>query len=184
MKGRFDSCRTLLDVGCGGGRNLRYFLQNEMQVYGIDQHPQAIDEVKKLSSELSANHHAERFQVALAEEMPFEDNTFDCILCNAVLHFAKDRPHFDAMLLSIWRVLKPKGFLFVRLASEIGIEHLITSLGNGRYRLPDGSERYLVNETMLLDYAKTLNGSLCEYIKTTNVQHFRCMTTWCLYKNE
>jgi len=99
-----------------------------------------------------------------------------------VLHFAKDNNHFDAMLRSIWRVIKPGGYLFVRLASDIGIEGLVRELGNGRYLLPGGSERFLVNEQTLLRYTYELNGKLHEPIKTTNVQNLRCMTTWCLRK--
>jgi len=86
------------------------------------------------------------------------------------------------MLQSMWRVLKPGGYLFARLASDIGIETLVQSSGNGRYLLPDGSERFLVNQQMLLDYTENLNGQLFEPIKTTNVQNLRCMTTWCLQK--
>ena len=98
------------------------------------------------------------------------------------LHFAKDEEHFDQMLRSIWRVLKPGGFLFCRLASTIGVEHLVKPLGRGRYRLPEGTEWYLVNEQAILDYTQALNGELFEYIKTTNVQNLRAMTTWCLRK--
>jgi tellurite methyltransferase len=88
------------------------------------------------------------------------------------------------MLRSAWRVLKPGGYLFARLASDIGIESLVTPLGNSRYALPDGSERFLVNEQILMEYTGELKGELFEPIKTTNVQNLRCMTTWCLRKNK
>ena len=57
-------------------------------------------------------------------------------------------------------------------------------LGNGRYHLPDGSERFLVNQQFLLDYTQTLGAELHEPVKTTNVQNMRAMTTWCLRKIE
>jgi len=114
--------------------------------------------------------------------LPFESNFFEVIICNAVLHFAQNEAHFDAMLQSIWRVLKPNGYLLIRLASDIGIETLMQPLGNGRYLLPDGSTRFLVNQQVLLDYTESLGGQLFEHIKTTNVQNFRSMTTWCLQK--
>ncbi len=72
----------------------------------------------------------------------------------------------------------------MRLASDIGIENLVIDAGNRRYFLPDGSERFLVNEQMLLHYTNKLNGELYEPIKTTNVQNLRCMTTWCLKKKD
>jgi len=114
--------------------------------------------------------------------MPFMDNYFDLVISSAVLHFAYNHTHFDKMVRSAWRVLKPGGFLFARLASDIGIETLVTPLGEGRHLLPDGSERYLVNEDVLLSYTSELNGELYEPIKTTNVQNLRCMTTWCVRK--
>ena len=82
--------------------------------------------------------------------MSFSDESFDVVLSSAVLHFARDEAQFHAMLREMWRVLRPGGFFFARLASSIGIEQRIRPLGNRRYRLPDGSDRFLVDEEMLL----------------------------------
>ncbi|WP_247234144.1 bifunctional 2-polyprenyl-6-hydroxyphenol methylase/3-demethylubiquinol 3-O-methyltransferase UbiG [Telluribacter sp. SYSU D00476] len=182
LKGRFDLCRNVLDAGCGGGRNLVYFLQNGFEVYGIDLHEQAVREVQQLAQLVAPQLPPTHFQVAPVEDMPFPDHTFDLVICSAVLHFAQDEAHFDAMVRSLWRVLAPGGYLFARLASTIGIEDRVVSLGSGRYYLPDGSERYLVDEQTLLSYTEELGGELFEPIKTTNVQNLRCMTTWCVRK--
>ena len=181
LKGRYDHSKKVLDVGCGSGRNLVYFLRNGYEVFGIDPNPRAIEEVKALSAELAPHNSRENFVVCPAENLPHDDATFDLIVCSAVLHFAKSEQHFDAMLRSMFRVLKPEGYFLARLASDIGIESLVKPLGNGRYLLPDGSERFLVNEQTLLNYTAGL-GALYEPIKTTNVQHLRCMTTWCVQK--
>lgn len=182
LKGRFDNCGKILDAGCGGGRNLVYFLQNGFDVYGIDPNPSAIEAIRELAGQFSPKLSPNNFKIAAAEDLPFEDNAFDLIISSAVLHFAADENHFEAMVTSMWRVLKPGGYLFARLASDIGIENLVQSFGNRRYLLPDGSERFLVNEKILLDYTWKLKGKLFEPIKTTNVQNLRCMTTWCLQK--
>jgi SAM-dependent methyltransferase len=182
LKETYDKCTTVLDAGCGNGRNIIYFLKSGYQVYGIDQAINAIEAVKQLSQQLAPSNSIENFRVGLVEELPFDNNFFDLIICSAVLHFASNKAHFDNMIRSIWRVLKPGGYLFARLASNIGIEHLVKDLGNGRYYLPDGSERFLVSEQTLIDYTNRLGGELHEYIKTTNVQNQRCMTTWCLQK--
>ncbi len=180
VKGTFDDCKTVIDVGCGYGRNIVYFLRNGYEVFGVDQNPEAINEVKKLAKQLAPANPLENFRVALVEDIPVEDNMFDVVICSAVLHFANNKNHFDKMVRSIWRVLKPGGFMFTRLASNIGIENLVEELGNGRYHLPDGSDRFLVDQQTLLNYTRDLNGRLFEPIKTTNVQNLRCMTTWCL----
>ncbi len=182
LKGRYDNCKNIIDIGCGGGRNIVYFLKNGFNVYGIDQDAAAIEAVKAMSRQLSPANPIENFVVSTVEEMPFPDSFFDLAICSAVLHFAKDPTHFDKMLRSIWRVLKPGGFLFARLASDIGIETLIKDISNRRYLLPDGSQRFLVNQQMLENYTKELNAELYEPIKTTNVSNIRCMTTWCIRK--
>jgi len=52
-----------------------------------------------------------------------------------------------------------------------------------RYHLPDGSERFLVDEAMLVSVSATLGGEFIEPIKTTVVQDMRSMTTWVLRKS-
>lgn len=182
LKGRYENGQRVLDAGCGGGRNLAYFLKEKWAVYGVDQNAEAVAAVQNLSKELYPENPSTNFTIESVERLSFEANFFDVVICNAVLHFAKNPVHFEAMLHSIWRVLKPGGHLFVRLASSIGIENKIIALGDGQFLLPDESIRFLVDEKVLLKYTKELGGELSEYIKTTNVQGLRCMTTWCLQK--
>lgn len=182
LKGRIDNSKRILDAGCGAGRNLTYFLKNGFDVYAIEKNHDAIERVKNLAGELAPQLSRENFKLGAVENIPFADKEFDIVISNAVLHFATSEQHFDEMLFSMWRVLKAGGFLFVRLASMIGIENEVKPLGSGRYLIPDGSERYLVDQQMLLDYTLQLGGDLIENIKTTNVQNLRCMTTWCLTK--
>lgn len=182
LKGRFDDCRKILDAGCGGGRNLVYFLQNGFDVYGTDPDPNAVKAVKQLAHSIDSEIPLDNFSLGCAEDLRFEGNVFDLVISSAVLHFAASLQHFEQMLRGMWRVLKPGGYFFARLASDIGIEDMVQPLGDGRYLLPDGSERFLVNQQMLLDYTQQLGGMLFEPIKTTNVQNLRCMTTWCIQK--
>ena len=82
----------------------------------------------------------------------------EVVLSSAVLHFARDEGHFAAMLNGTWRVLKPGGLLFCRLASSIGIENQITRISGRRFLLPDGTERYLVDENLLAGLTESLGG--------------------------
>lgn len=88
-----------------------------------------------------------------------------------------------AMLRGTWRVLKRGGLLFCRLASSIGMENQIQRIEGRRFQLPDGSERYLVDEALLLKLTEELGGRLGDPLKTTVVQNQRCMTTWVVWKN-
>ncbi len=182
LKGRFDKCRRVVDIGCGGGRNLHYFLKNGFEVYGIDRSEHAIADVKALCRQLAPDHSTENFVAGNIEGIPFEKESFDLAICSAVLHFADDKVHFESLLHACWNMVKPGGYFFTRLASDIGIEELVIDLDNGKHMLPDGSERYLVNHQRLLDYTHHLGAELFEPIKTTNVHNMRAMTTWCLQK--
>jgi tellurite methyltransferase len=182
MKGRFGPGMSLLDAGCGGGRNLVYFLRNGYPVFGVDENAEAVSQVRRLASQLAPDLPASNFQVSDLAEIPFPDESFDAVVCSAVLHFARDEAHFERMLDEMWRVLKPGGLFFARLASTIGLEGRVTLLQGRRYHLPDGSERFLVDEAMLTRATDRLAASWAEPLKTTLVQNLRSMTTWVLWK--
>ena len=116
------------------------------------------------------------------ERMSFDDGFADVVVSSAVLHFSRNDMQFADMVNEMWRVLKPGGMLFCRLASTIGMESRMKPLRDGRYLLPDGSERYLVDEAMLMRLTRMLGGTLVDPLKTTVVQDQRCMTTWVLRK--
>ncbi|MFS0556731.1 class I SAM-dependent methyltransferase [Brevibacillus sp. 179-C9.3 HS] len=183
LKGRVTPDMQILDAGCGSGRNLVYFLRNGYTVYAVDQSEKAIETVQRVAQELAADWSTERARVEPIENLSFENESFDFIISNAVLHFAENEEHFHQMLEELWRVLKPGGILFMRLASSIGMEGAVQPLGNERYLLPDGSTRFLVNERTMMGMTDKLQGVFLEPIKTVNVAGQRCMSTWVIKKN-
>lgn len=183
LRGRIAPGMRVLDAGCGGGRNLVYLLRAGYDVCGVDESAVAIAGVRRLAAELAPHLPPENFCTEPVDAMSFPDHHADVVLSNAVLHFARDPAHFDAMLRGSWRVLKPGGLFFARLASSIGIEAEIQPLGDGQFHLPDGSQRYLVNAPFLERAADELDGTLLDPLKTTVVQGQRSMTTWVLRKN-
>jgi SAM-dependent methyltransferase len=183
-RGRFDARRRVLDVGCGDGRNLHYLLSRGYDCHGIDRDARAVDVLIARARQLSSLDVVDRFRVGEADALPWADGTFDAVICSAVLHFADDAAHFGRIVTQMWRVLAPAGLLIARLASNIGIESAIGADGGRRVRLPDGSDRFVVDEAMLLQWTARLGGQLADPIKTTNVQGLRCMTTWCVVKRE
>lgn len=183
LKGNISPDHKIIDVGCGYGRNLYYFLKNNYSIYGLDANTEAIASIQEMAKALKSPIKPDQFKVEKIEELSFPIGEFDWVICNAVLHFAENRAHFEEQLYKIWALVKPGGKCFIRLASDIGIEDLVKRSDGGQSLLPDGSWRFLVNEKMLLDYTEKLNGKLYEYIKTTNVQNLRCMTTWVIQKD-
>jgi tellurite methyltransferase len=203
LKGRFVPGMRILDAGCGSGRNLVYFLRNGYDVFGVDQSPELISQMRRLASALASHLPADNFRVEPVEQMSFRtppadaghtagnnpsvtathaEHGFDVVLSSAVLHFARDEKQWQAMVDEMWRVLKAGGIFFARLASTIGMEQQVTLIEGRRYHLPDGSDRFLVDEAMLKRVTASLGGEFIEPIKTTLVENLRAMTTWVVKK--
>ena len=182
LKGRFVPGMRVLDAGCGTGRNLVYLLRSGYEVFGVDESPEAVSQTRRLAAALAPHLPADNFHVEAVEQMSFANTGFDVVLSSAVLHFALDEEQWSSMVKEMWRVLKPGGIFFARLASTIGMEDLVVLIEGRRYHLPDGSERFLVDEAMVLRVSAELGGEFIEPIKTTVVQNMRAMTTWCLRK--
>ena len=177
LRGRFDRRPRVLDAGCGGGRNLTYLLRRGFTCFGIDRDPAAIEQLRAFAGQLAPDLPPQNFRAGELDQLPWDAGSMDAVVCSAVLHFAEDLAHFDRMIAELWRVLAPDGMLFARLASNIGLEDLIGAAGR-RTRLPDGSDRFVVDEALLLDRTQRFGARLLDPIKTTIVQRQRCMTTW------
>ena len=178
MKNRYKANDTILDAGCGAGRNLHWFLRNNIMIYGVDQDGGAISNLRSRHPSLAT----ERFRQSSVEKLPFGDNYFSHIISSAVLHFAKDTMQFHRMVAEMVRVLQPKGSLFIRMTSDIGIEDKVNLLGDGVYNIPDGSARFLLTRALLADIMKKNKLSFLEPLKTVNVNDIRCMSTLVLAK--
>ena len=183
LRGRIVAGMRVLDAGCGFGRNLVYLLREGYEVFAVDPDRRAVEGVRRLAALLAPTLPAANFRSEAVEEMSFPSAFADLVISSAVLHFARDDDQFRAMLRGTWRVLKPGGLLFCRLASSIGMEHRFKRIAGRRFLLPDGSERYLVDEALLGKLTDELGGQLVDPLKTTVVQNQRCMTTWVVRKN-
>jgi tellurite methyltransferase len=177
MKGRYQPADLILDAGCGGGRNLHWFIQNHYQINGIDASEVAIAELKAGFPNLS-----KAFSVASLEHTPFNNDHFDHIICSAVLHFAINEGHFNSMFAEMVRILKPGGSFFIRMTSDIGIEDKVQPIADGVYLIPDGSTRFLLTRKILAVCMQQHNLSFMEPLKTVNVDDVRCMSTLLLQK--
>jgi SAM-dependent methyltransferase len=180
LRGNITRGMRVLDAGCGYGRNLVYLLREGCEVFAVDADAEGIEHVRQVSASLATGLPAENFQKSSIEEMPFPSEFADVVICNSVLHFARDEEHFRAMLKGLWRVLRPGGMLFCRLGSRIGMD--FERVRENIFVVGDGSEWFLVDEEMLLELTDEMNAVVVDPLKTTIVQDYRCMTTWVLRK--
>jgi len=107
----------LLDIGCGNGDQLFYFLKKDIECFGIDINKKAI----KLADKKRKKHkfHNIFFQVAEASFLPFEDDFFDCCIISLLLHENK-REKIDKIVFEAKRVTKKTGCLiFIDFTSPL-----------------------------------------------------------------
>src|SRR4051794_31816369 len=149
LRGRFDTRRRVLDAGCGGGRHISSLLAHGFFVHAIDGGAAAVAAVARLFARLAPQLSASHVRQGQLDALPWSGGSMDAVISSAVLHFSRDLAHFRAILDEMWRVLAPRGLLFTRLATSIGIEdHIAATVG--RVRLPDGSDRFVVDAATLL----------------------------------
>jgi SAM-dependent methyltransferase len=182
LRGRIARGMRVLDAGCGRGRNLVYLLRSGFAVWATDANPEAVAATHSLAAALAPSLGDDHFRVEPVERMSFGDASFDVVISSAVLHFARDEAHWWSMVREMWRVLAPDGLLFARLATTIGHESRVRRLGGRRFVMPDGEERFLVDEDFMLTAVRELGGVLVDPLKTSVVQDRRSMMTWVMRK--
>jgi len=102
--------QRILDLGCGTGRHLLFFLKKGFEVYGLDGSPNGLEIAKNwlieqnLSSELTCQRIEHKF--------PYKDGFFDAVISIQVIHHNLVK---DIMFTvnEIKRTLKPEGFIFL-----------------------------------------------------------------------
>jgi 2-polyprenyl-3-methyl-5-hydroxy-6-metoxy-1,4-benzoquinol methylase len=104
------SGKKVLDVGCGNGQHGVFMAMHGAEVYGFDLSEVGI-EVANAMAKANEVDHLCHFRVANISELPYEDNQFDVILLNAVLHHILKYPNVRE---ETYRVLKPGGKVVMR----------------------------------------------------------------------
>jgi 2-polyprenyl-6-hydroxyphenyl methylase/3-demethylubiquinone-9 3-methyltransferase len=93
----------VLDVGCGGGFTCEFLAKRGAEVWGIDQSSACIEAAKAHAQQALLPIH---YRVSMAESLPWENSSFDVVVCVDVLEHVK---HPSQVIAEIARVLKPGG---------------------------------------------------------------------------
>jgi ubiquinone/menaquinone biosynthesis C-methylase UbiE len=107
--------QTVLDAGCGGGRNsLAMARLGAGQVHAVDIAAQGVETARQRTSSFSnvKVHHASVL------DLPFPDRMFDMVWCAGVLMITDDADH---ALSELVRVLKPGGILYLLVYATEGL---------------------------------------------------------------
>ncbi len=169
FKGSIQANDKILDAGCGSGRNIKWLLQNQYKVTALDPKEEVIQALRKQYPEQS-----DHFFVSSLEDFKSEEQ-YDFIICNAVLHFARDHQHFDAMFNGLVKHLAPNSRLFIRMTTNIGIENMLDQEEEGVHHLPDQTTRYLITRNKIEELLNKHQLKLAAPIKTVVVDGLRSM---------
>ena len=177
LRGRLTPGMRVLDAGCGAGRNIMYLLHAGFEVFASDASADAIASVQSLAATRAPH---------LPRQLPRRADRGDGVARQ--LRRRRDqqcRPPLRAGRRAVRRhdaadVGCPEARRHAVLPPGVHNRHgtsCAAALGRW-HQLPDGSERYLVDEAMLLALTARLGGVLLDPLKTTVVQDQRSMTTW------
>jgi ubiquinone/menaquinone biosynthesis C-methylase UbiE len=151
LKGEVNKGMMVLDAGCGSGRNLLYFLKQGYDVRGIDLNESEVRAANFLSRSLGSGTVCSE---ASLEEIPFENEQFDLVICSRVLHFSESKAHFKKMTNELMRIVSGEGILYLTMDSMIGLEQKVEVVDESKYQFPDGSIRFMLTEALLKNFEK------------------------------
>ena len=177
LKGRFGDKTTVLDAGCGEGRNLIYLVNQGYDVYGYDKNPTALQMLAFQLKQINPAFDQRKLIEGDTEKLPLPNSFFDVVISSAVLHFAESEQNFWKQLGELNRVMGREAILFIRMTSNIGLSENLRDAGNGRFFIPDGSLRFLLTKEHIEQMKSMFKWKAIEPVKTTNVEDLRCMTT-------
>lgn len=147
LKGHFKERRKILDVGCGEGRNLIYFMQRDFDISAIDADKSSVELVKYIAKNFNKN--PEQIVQGRIEEANYLPSSMDAIICTRVLHFSESESHFLKSWNSMRSILKPGGLLYFSTDSMIRFEDKVSNLSEDKWQFSDGSVRFLLSDRLL-----------------------------------
>lgn len=130
----------VLDVGCGGGQELLPFLTKSSALgFGIDVVPNTGRAARELFS-TRAERERVSFMRAAAEALPFQNNSFDVVVCRLALPYTEN----DRALEEMGRVLRPNGIVILK------IQRATFYLGKIKYGVRTANPRCVVHALRVL----------------------------------
>ncbi len=86
---RLEQCRDILDIGCGGGKNIANLLEmTTAKLYGIDYSKASVAKTLEINSEAAKIGRVEAIYGS-AEELPYHDCSFDLITAFETVYYWK-----------------------------------------------------------------------------------------------
>jgi SAM-dependent methyltransferase len=131
--GRLAFGERVLDLGCGAGTDSLIAAQMvgpQGHVTGVDMTPEMLAKARAAAAEMNATN--VEFVEAEAEDLPFEDGSYDIVISNGVIDLVPDK---DAVFAEIYRVLAPGGRIQI---ADVTIQNPVSEEGRRKIDLWTG----------------------------------------------
>ena len=145
-----------LDAGCGAGAlEMSYLVELGFEMFGLDEVAENIQVARRQHPEFAG-----RLRVAdIQDPLPFDDSSFEVVLCNAVIQHVPRDAVFDSVLPEFARVLRPGGVLQLMFKPGCGVETAV----DGAYGSAGVARSFvLYDEREVLEALATLGLRLVE----------------------
>lgn len=125
----------ILDIGCGSGAFLEH-IKKYKSISGVDYSKSAISQIK---NKIKGN-----FQVAEAANLPFEENSFNIIICFSVFFYFPSLMYAEKVINEMMRVCKPRGQIFIGDINDADKRDLYNTIREKENR----DKKHLIKETL------------------------------------
>ncbi len=140
---RHNNIRTVLDIGCGGGRYARYMSEKGFNVFALDKNLAMI--------EATQNQNIRTLQCDMTK-IPLKGQKFDLILCIGVLHNATSRSSFIKAIKEIKRLINKGGHIIISIFTKKVISDDLIKVSKNKYKIKNGKPPMMLYEEKKIIY--------------------------------
>jgi ubiquinone/menaquinone biosynthesis C-methylase UbiE len=168
------SKNKVLDVGCGGGRNLFMLLKMGYDVYGCDYYENmVIESINKITNIINTEEAKKRVIQADMKKLPYKDSTFDYVIANGILHNVSNVDDYVSSISQLGRVLKNNGELCLNVFTANYIDVSLKKINEvGLFRTEEGLNMFLLPSNIIIKLLEKNNLYLTEEKKEYNSKVF------------
>ena len=155
---RYD-VKTLLELGCGQGRDSIFFASNGLNVHAIDSSKVAIENINQKIKGKNIALHLSHFEVR--QDLPFDSNYFDAVYSHMFYNMRFTDEELSYLFKESSRVLKNNGLLCFSVRSDKDVFYNKgKKIGSNIYEINGFQIRFLTKmqiKSFLSDYFEIKN---------------------------
>lgn len=161
-----NKIKDILMPGIGYGRNAKVFLENEINVTGIEISKTAIDLARENGLNIKIFHGS-------VTHMPFDNKQYDGIFCYALLHLLNDHER-EKFISDCYKQLKTGGYMiFITVSKKASMFGKGKQLGKDYFEISEGMKMFFYdqdsikqdfNKYGLLELSEIMESNMLKFI--------------------